>query len=422
MSETATQPSGGTSGRPPTTRLAIVWIPGLGTRAETSVGAIARNLATACNAQDVSQAAYEVVDATNATALGTTGLQVARSRIRRTPPGGSEPADLADIWGLPTGSVMGKDTVDAGLVRKLGLILHALWVVLRRTRGGDKDSLTPKQRRQLRYTHAYMVIGALAALLLAAALAASGIAALSGADAVLGVSLEAFGFTSVGVTAITGALAYAKRAAISASSVMGGAVRYLENDARKPELLGALTQTLDAMADQEQYTHVLVAGYSFGSIVALDGICPEVSLGAQRGYDVLCGLVTIGCPFDYVRRYWPDYFDGRHPRKGELPWINVCRPGDVFASNFRDDDESVAADPQIGIGRDGAADGPARPINVYYPDDQPARLSFGEAVALKGLKVHGGYWSADSGGADAFVFVAALLGGQGLVPVDAQGG
>ena len=74
-----------------------------------------------------------------------------------------------------------------------------------------------------------------------------------------------------------------------------------------------------------------------------------------RALSTVKNLVTIGCPFDMVRTYWPNYFINRQ-RQSNAPvqWINIYAPLDVFGSNFRDDDKTDDAEQGIVVGADKA--------------------------------------------------------------------
>lgn len=111
-----------------------------------------------------------------------------------------------------------------------------------------------------------------------------------------------------------------------------------------------------------------VVGYSMGSLVALDALFPWIGTPAKR-----CALVrtltTIGCPFDFVRAFWPAYFEGRAAGATGLRWVNVYSPLDLLGSNF--------------VNAPGPAPVAMRGINACSPDtsDKPAAAVPGEAGA-----------------------------------------
>jgi hypothetical protein len=115
------------------------------------------------------------------------------------------------------------------------------------------------------------------------------------------------------------------------------ASEYLTLDRRRQTLEDQFAALLNHIGEKRdvEYRRVHVVSYSFGSIVALDALFPY-----ERPAAVLSRvhtLVTVGCPFDFIRTYWPTYFHGRTQLPG-VPgtWINIYAAADVLGSDFVD--------------------------------------------------------------------------------------
>jgi hypothetical protein len=102
-------------------------------------------------------------------------------------------------------------------------------------------------------------------------------------------------------------------------------------------------------------------------------------------------LVTIACPFDLFRMFWPDYFGKRGTLAGQpARWLNLYSPGDVLASNFRDDDLEKPADKGLSL----IEGGERKPDNILYrrSHDPVSPLA---ALLLSGLRAHTTYWEVE---------------------------
>jgi hypothetical protein len=167
------------------------------------------------------------------------------------------------------------------------------------------------------------------------------------------------------------------------------ALRYLNADRHRDTITQTLDDAVDGLLDSGWTGKIHVLAYSFGSLVAVDALCPAAD-GGSPGLDRLRGavtsLTTVGCPADAVRLFYPNYFAGRHCRVAHLPWNNVFNAADVFGSNLGDkDDHSEAAE--------GATDRfpGAKLTSVRYTREE---LSVVNVLALKGFRTHAGYWDA----------------------------
>ncbi len=173
------------------------------------------------------------------------------------------------------------------------------------------------------------------------------------------------------------------------------ASNYLRLANRKPAVLGQAAALLEHIAEKkEAYRQVCVVAYSFGSLVALDILFPHSRPGARVG--TVKSLVTIGCPFDLVRTYWPEYFTRRNRQPGApKQWINIYAPLDVFGSNFRDDNEAAAAEQGIAVGGKNAETVVPTGNIAYDIGLQTRQLSLFDIFAAKGITIHSLYWTGD---------------------------
>lgn len=189
-------------------------------------------------------------------------------------------------------------------------------------------------------------------------------------------------------------------------------VDYFSVNTRQKDIEGHFLALLDCLGETKEtaYSHIYLVTYSFGSMVALDGLFPTASNPSER-VKLIDGLVTIGNPFDLFRMFWPKYFQKRSEIKGkELMWLNVYSPIDILGSNFRDNGDVAEADLELikTIGLTAAN----APINIPYPPN----ISYNDYNILQlftliGLTSHASYFpSVATGGTTCFdEFIPQLL-------------
>jgi hypothetical protein len=173
------------------------------------------------------------------------------------------------------------------------------------------------------------------------------------------------------------------------------ASNYLRMAYRKPAVLGQAAALLEHIAEKkEAYRQVHMVAYSFGSLVALDILFPHLRPWVRLG--TVKSLVTIGCPFDLVRTYWPEYFERRNRQPGvPTQWINIYAPLDVFGSNFRDDTEVAAAEHGITVGGENAETVVPTSNIAYDLGLQTSQLKLLDIFTTKGIRIHSFYWTGD---------------------------
>jgi hypothetical protein len=187
-------------------------------------------------------------------------------------------------------------------------------------------------------------------------------------------------------------------------------ILYLQYGEQRELLRGRLLSLLDHVQRKptQQTSGVYVVAYSFGSIVALDSLFPidEPPNGRFRQVET---LVTIGCPFDAVRTYWPSYFTDRYTLPG-VPkrWINVYSPIDVLGSNFREDSKPDVAVRTIEVAKDQTK--PQLPENVAYRREPGGQdVSVSQVILLMGLRAHSTYWSKEAEEISAFAPLVEVM-------------
>lgn len=212
----------------------------------------------------------------------------------------------------------------------------------------------------------------------------------------------------------------------NAAPALASATRYVAAGQHRAEIVGELGEVLEHLAEAgpgggAEYGRVHLAAYSFGSVVAIDALFQSEGEVSRR-FRSIDTLVTIGCPYDFVRTYWPRYFQDRYaaPAADRPRWINVYCPLDVLGSNFIDEPplserrKYRAATPaeREPIRREWdarhhrgveLADGEEiRPLyddNVPFGPGQGGTASFGAWLTFAGFRVHGMYWSTESAAA-----------------------
>lgn len=193
---------------------------------------------------------------------------------------------------------------------------------------------------------------------------------------------------------------------------------YLRLGDKKPAILGQAAALLEHIAEKkEKYGSVHIVAFSFGSVVSLDLLFPHSRPGARL--EIVKSLVTIGCPFDMIRTYWPAYFQDRQ-KKSNAPeqWVNIYAPLDVFGSNFRND--SKPGDAEQGIEAVANQSVPIMPTcNIPYRIGMQAeKLSVLDIMTVKGAQIHCLYWTGnDEPEASCFDDVAVALFGPETLTV-----
>lgn len=181
-------------------------------------------------------------------------------------------------------------------------------------------------------------------------------------------------------------------------------IYYLNLGEQRRTIIGRVEALIDEISRKSEterkkgtgnhYRQIHLFAYSFGSIVALDTLFPA---GKEPGRPLhaISTLVTIGCPFDFVRTLWPSYFDTRrqYAKDHELLWLNVYSPIDVLGSNFRNDPLTLPATTNIRSENIASASDVPSPTNIPFKEGLDfSDLSWSSSFTLIGLRAHAIYW------------------------------
>lgn len=201
----------------------------------------------------------------------------------------------------------------------------------------------------------------------------------------------------LGFTATAGSIyASVRRRSSVFGRVAQGLLRYVENPQARKEAARALENAIDRLdeltEDGRPRPRFHVLGYSFGGLVAVDALCQPAGAPRGRRLDLVASLATVGCPADFVRLYYPDYFDDRVPLPATVPWHNVFLANDVLGSNFLQSDETdgaTAPEP----GRASRPEGLLQPTRNFVFGS--SELTWVELLRREGFRLHTRYWSDD---------------------------
>jgi len=397
---------------------AIIFIPGLGDWIDQSVDGIARRIATALdrNAQ-TAQAQFNLkLEARDEEYASRRGLdRKARVRAIFRNDGGQD-APVLDVYELEYRPTLTKNYAQQNALRNSARLFLTLATNFHRLLQAVASPVKgPAAKAQLYFALfilsllvAYMavlivtavetlrespqVVSALAAYLPKPAEAGeTPPAAAPGATAVLSLLQTLVVAVALVQTIWPGLREGLIKSAVTYISV----IDYLSYGDRREVIAGQVSDLLEHVAEKGAYRRIHIVAYSFGSLVALDNVFP---LGRKPGerFKLVHTLVTIGCPFDIVRMFWPNYFQKRQAWPGAPQhWYNLYLPIDVLGSNFRDGDEPGPATKGIELVEE--KDGPERkPDNLAYTRGLDREsLSPLAWLALTGLRAHANYWEAE---------------------------
>jgi pimeloyl-ACP methyl ester carboxylesterase len=206
------------------------------------------------------------------------------------------------------------------------------------------------------------------------------------------VNAVALGFTAISTWLLARVVPQVRNVVV----VMQKLLDYAEDERLAQGVSSCLADALDAVLEKCPTRQVNIVGYSLGSLVALDYLCPRASTSPdsldKRLQQAVRVVVTIGCPLDFVRLLFPSYTADRLTRTPDAVWTNIFIPADVFGSNFGDegDDEvpqKVAVGAQVG--------GLRLAENRRYTDQKLSALNI---WGQHGFLSHVGYWDEPTAG------------------------
>jgi hypothetical protein len=136
---------------------------------------------------------------------------------------------------------------------------------------------------------------------------------------------------------------------LRASKDYTAVMQYLLFGAQSRDVESQLLLMIGELQSSGNYKHIHIVGYSFGSLLAIDTLYPSKVETPPAEFTQIKNFVTFGCPYDMVRTFYPTYYSKR--RLAPYEWTNIYIPGDVFGSNFREDniqgDSTMAVDTDL---------------------------------------------------------------------------
>jgi len=309
----------------------------------------------------------------------------------------ADEASVLDLYTVQFRQALPKPAVEVqrpGVLAQLRLMvtqtlyfLRALWLLLKAIR---RPAKTPVAKWQL-------LIGVAAVLSLFASILVTVVAILTVFGVIEAprlsedlVDVLALGSTAATTWLITKAAPMVRKAAAMVQQLLD----YAEHDQNTATVTNCLGDALDAVLEDDPGREVYVLGYSLGALVAVDYLSPRRSqLGSldDRHARAIKGLVTIGCPIDFIRLYFPAYMLGRDTRVTDLPWVNIYIAADVLGSNMGDD-----GDVEQPTGQSVVSVGDLRPAMSYRYTNE--KLGFLNIWGQRGFLSHGEYWSVPGSG------------------------
>lgn len=392
-----TAPAGGTqvvADAEDVRRFALVFLPGMGDRwIDQSIGGIAARVADALNQRASRPQARVIVDPKVREETFGHDRKTSACTIKRIDDG--RPTAAIDLYKLDGVRALRGTDEEQSFIRKSLLPALILWAYIPRAfrarRGGAKSG-----RERWQFNYAVLAL-ALMTIYLVVLLATAAVSVL---DAVnpdwTGVIPDRAldGWQSVVVVLTTLGLWKSSFWSNLADGAVGhvAVTNYLDHGDRQQNLVGEFTALLEHLVDKDDvsYERVDVIAFSFGSIVALDAFFPADQAPGPR-VSAVDTLVTIGCPFDFIRAYWPRYFASRTTADAvPKQWLNVYMPLDVLASNFRDD-TSVGGPATVGIPT--GTQTMRMPENIVYRAGKTIDdLTLRDFLAFLGFRSHSVYW------------------------------
>jgi hypothetical protein len=173
---------------------------------------------------------------------------------------------------------------------------------------------------------------------------------------------------------------------------------YLAIGKRKQDITGQLDSLMQFIAEKElkncssDKLKIHFHTYSFGSIIGMDYLFPYGTKPAKQVNNFIEGIFTIGCPYEFISCYYPNYFDNRNTEVSDkVTWFNIFCSSDALSSNFRNDNQEAPATFSY-------SSNTPLPINKKYELTVADPTGIVNFLTLYSLKAHQFYWPADPQG------------------------
>lgn len=177
---------------------------------------------------------------------------------------------------------------------------------------------------------------------------------------------------------------------ISMACEFVSASNYLNHGESKKRIHGQLDSLMEKIVELEgSDVEICFHTYSFGSLVALDYLFPFSTNPGVRAQQICKGIVTVGCPYDFVAIYFPAFFKNRNlAMKKEIQWINIYSLEDSLASNFRKD--TYAGEANYSFSTDALL-----PVNINYEIANSDMNLISQFFSLYSVRAHTKYWDTE---------------------------
>lgn len=167
---------------------------------------------------------------------------------------------------------------------------------------------------------------------------------------------------------------------------------YIQYGEQSQCILGNLDLLIEYIVEKEPNSKIHIHSYSFGTIIAYDLLFPIGNVPSSNSKRTIELLVTIGTPYEFVKAYYPNFYDNRSVViEDSIKWINVYSISDAFATNFR-------KDAKIGSSEFGLLNSSLLPKNVNYEIAPVQKFSVINFITLYHLKIHQHYWDKSTQG------------------------
>ncbi|OYQ36366.1 hypothetical protein CHU92_09720 [Flavobacterium cyanobacteriorum] len=184
---------------------------------------------------------------------------------------------------------------------------------------------------------------------------------------------------------------------ISLACEFVSASNYLERGRNKQKIHGQMDILVEKIVEEEgDNSEIYFHSYSFGTLICLDYIFPFGLKPTTRLHKHLRGLITIGCPMEFIKVYFPKFLTGRNIILNDnIKWINIYSLADALGSNFRKQNDEGPAEYSF-------QSNTIKPINIQYEVTNANMNVITQFFTLHALKAHSSYWDNEDDGQNCF--------------------
>lgn len=145
-----------------------------------------------------------------------------------------------------------------------------------------------------------------------------------------------------------------------------------------------LNSLIDRVRLMPGVERILIVGYSFGTVIAIDTLFPQRRHRRTQHAQVK-KLITFGCPFEMIRAYSPQFLNQREVEHYHFSWTNIYSRSDILSSQFASVGVNVAGEPGRKLGE------PGMPYDlIAFPGVCDVWIFL--LVLVRGIRAHAAYW------------------------------